>query len=385
MKKSALILTLICFSIFLISASCIKSKKKFHSQVNTESANKNKSFNPSNVYPKNWPWRGVCLESKKTKPSDIAYLASVNVNFVRILIKGNKRAMREKISPTKAFLAEISWADSILTEVKKYNMTSLIAFNNVVIDPNDEVNDKSKEFWENPSYQDSAISRLDVIVNHFKQRGDELSAYEVIGEPSEDGILGSSVPDNLEGFFKRVLSTIRKYDQQRYFLLTPGPWGRPTNYMDFNGFNINDDKLIYGAHMYLPAPFALQGVRKNPKGLKYPGKINDAFWDKTLIEKRFNALKEFQKRTNSLVYIGEFQSVRWAEGGDVWVKDVIDVIEKNGWAWSQYGYQSDTDFWDPYFDISNPNDPPSKWMVAYKGKDTAQWQLMLQYYARNKK
>jgi len=342
--------------------------------------------NPTKNLPKNWPWRGVCLESRKTKPSDIAYLASVNVNFVRIFIKGNKRSMREKIDPYTAFLAEINWADSILTELKKYNMTSMIAFNNLVIDPNNEVNDKSKEFWDNRSYQDSAISRFDVIVNRFKQKGDELSAYEVIGEPAVDGILKSSAPDNIEGFFKRALSTIRKYDQKRYFLLTPGPWGRPTNYTNFGGYNINDNKIIYGAHMYLPQPFTHQGVKKNPReGGKYPGKINDAYWDKSLIKNSFKALKDFQNKTNALIYIGEFQSVRWSEGGDLWVKDVVDVLEENGWSWTQYGYQSDTDFWDPYFDVKNPTDPPETWKIAYKGLDTQQWKLMLNYYKRNLK
>ena len=103
---------------------------------------------------------------------------------------------------------------------------------------------------------------VDIIVKRYQNRGIELTAYEVIGEPAVESLGRMKTPDNIEDFYKRILTTIRKYDTQRYFLLTPGPWGKPNNYNKFNGYDIKDKKLIYGVHMYLPDPFTHQGVKK---------------------------------------------------------------------------------------------------------------------------
>lgn len=334
--------------------------------------------------PANWPWRGVSVESKKTHAKDVDYLASVNANFMRIMLKPNKRAMREKCDPVKAFYAELAWADSLLDEAKQNKMTCLIAFNNLVLDPNSDIDDKSPEFWDDKSYRDSAISMVDIIARRFKNRGTELSAYEVIGEPAVNRMGKSQHPIEAEGFFRSSISTIRKYDQQRYFLLTPGPWGKPANYKGFNGYAIKDTKIIYGAHMYMPDKYTHQGVRKRERGFSYPGLIDGVAWNKTMLAKQMQHVKNFQVKTGALIYFGEFQSVRWAPGGNQWVKDVLDLLEQNNFAWSMYAFQCDTDFWDPYFECVNPEAAPAEWKIQYKGSGTNEWKMFIDYFKLNK-
>ncbi|MFN6092185.1 MAG: glycoside hydrolase family 5 protein [Bacteroidota bacterium] len=333
----------------------------------------------STARPKGWPWRGISLQSGKSDYQDIQYLNSCGINFVRIQLKPCKRTENGKIKPVDAFYNEIAWADKILDECKKYKMTALIADNYLVLDPNDDVDDKSKEFWQGNTYMDSAYAQINIICNHFKNRGDELSAYEFIGEPAigSDEFSKAQSPPRLEEFFNNTLKIIRKYDKNRFLLLTPGPFGKPLNYVGFKGFNIKDDKLIYGAHMYLPMPFTHQGIKNRPRGVEYPGTIAGKYWDKNALIKTFNSLKTFESKTGYPIYIGEFQSVRWAPNCNQWVKDVADIISQYNWGWSYFAYQPDYDFWNPFMEVKNPNDNMKEWKLENKGKETAIWKYFI--------
>ena len=335
--------------------------------------------------PPNWPWRGICLESKSTHPDDIDYLASIHVNFVRLQLKPSRRTMRDGGDPTKNFYKEIAWADSMLDKLKQHGMTSVLAFNFLVLDPKNDVDDKSSEFWKKPTYIDSTYKMVDIIARHFQSRGDELSCYEIIGEPALKGKGNAEIPSQIETFYQEVLKTIRKSDTRRWFLLTPGPWGRPTNYKDFKPYRIKDDKLIYGAHMYLPDAFTHQGVKNREKGMRYPGQIKNEFYDKSTIERKFKAIADFKKQYNYPIYIGEFQAARWSDGADIWVRDVLETIDDNGWGWSYFAFEAGQDFWDPYYDVANPKQSSEEWKIEYKGPQTKIWQYMISEYAKNKK
>lgn len=333
--------------------------------------------------PVNWPWRGVSVESKKTRPADIPYLRSVHVNLIRIFIKGDKRAKREGSAPMAAFYSELAWADSILDAAKKEGITCMLAFNNLVLDPNSGINDKSPQFWSDQQMLDSAFRMVDIIALRYKNRGQELTAYEVIGEPAVNVEGKSRVPDKIESFYSTVLKTIRKHDQTRFFLLTPGPWAKPVNYRDFKAYAIRDKKLIYGAHMYMPDEFTHQGVKKRPRGYEYPGRIGLTYWNKETLKSKFEALRAFERSTGHLIFIGEFQSVRWAKGSNIWLKDVIDIFEANKWSWAMYGFQCDTDFWDPYYDVIDTGADYTEWKIEYKGKNTDGWKLLTDYFRKN--
>lgn len=371
MKKKSILLI---FGIFVLSIAIV-----FASRIIRQNEHQIASYTvsaKSKSRPINWPWRGICIQSSKSDYKDVQYLNSCGINFIRIQIKPSKRTDNGKIKPTDAFYNELAWADKILDECKKYNMTALLADNYLVLDPKEETNDKSAEFWDGNKYLDSTYAQVEIIAKHFKDRGKELSAYEFIGEPAIGGDEFSKAvaPPRIEEFFINVLKKIRKYDSSRYLLVTPGPFGRPLNYVGFKGYNLNDDKIIYGAHMYLPMPFTHQGIKNRPLGVDYPGTIAGKYWDKSALIKSFKSLKTFESKTGYPIYIGEFQSVRWAKNGNQWVKDIVDILDQNKWSWTYFAYQSDYEFWDPFMEPKNPsNDDMSSKELVNKGKESAIW------------
>lgn len=376
-------LIILFFSLIHLEACHSPSRIREKENTSSDPVNAESQPNKPQEVPVNWPWRGVSVESKKTTAADMAYLKSVHVNFVRIFIKGDKRSKRELMTPTEGFYRELTWADSILDAAAKEGITCMIAFNNLILDPQSEVNDKRPAFWNNTATLDSVYRMVDIIARRYAHRGNELTAYEVIGEPALNDNGDVRTPDKITSFYSTVLTTIRKYDQKRFFLLTPGPWGKPANYKGFNGYPIQDSKLIYGAHMYMPDEFTHQGVKQRPRGFEYPGTVKLTYWDKELLRKQMKDLKEFENKTGALILVGEFQSVRWARGANTWVKDVLDLLEENKWSWAMYGYQCDTEFWDPYFDVANRNEDPDNWKLEYKGKNTEEWKILTDYFRKN--
>ncbi len=335
--------------------------------------------------PKNWPWRGVSFQSINSDTNDISYLAGIGVNFVRIEVKPSIRAKKTNTPPVKSFYDELAWAERILNACKKNGMTAIIAFNFLVLDPNSEVNDKSAEFWTKKSFQDSTFRMVEIIANKFKNRGDELTGYEVIGEPAVKSPGGARVPPGIEAFYQNALNSIRKYDKERWFLLSPGPWGTPANYKGFKPYNIKDKHLMYGAHMYLPDEFTHQGVRKRDKNVTYPGKIKGDNWNIDLIENRLNLIKKFETEYGYPIYIGEYQAARWSPGADLWVKDVCKTLEKLNFSWSLFAYKAGTECWDPYYEVADRSIPAEKWTIKNVGPTTPLWQYMISIYSKNLK
>lgn len=335
--------------------------------------------------PTGWPWRGISIQSEQSTPEDVDYLAGIGVNFIRIQIKPPIVARKKKMKPQAAFQSELDWADSMVSACARNGITSMIAFNHLVLDPASEWDETSPAFWSDKSIRDSLCNLVDVVVRRFASRGPELCAYEVMSEPVvKDGPGGGKAPKELELFYQSVLNRIRQHDKLRWFLLTPGPRGRPNNFDGFTAFDIRDDKLIYGAHMYMPDVFTHQGIKDRPKGITYPGTIKGQRWNRDAIAKAFSSLRAFESQTGYPVFIGEFQAARWGDGADLWVKDVVETMDAYGWSWAYFAYEAGQNFWDPFYEVENRKSSAEEWSLKKTGPETDIWKYMRNRYAENR-
>ena len=94
-------------------------------------------------------------------------------------------------------------------------------------------------------------------------------------------------------------------------------------------------------------------------------------------------LIEFQNKYKKLIWIGEFSAVRWAPGGDDYVRDLIEIFDSHGWGWSYFCYNS-FHGWNPDYD--NVFDPkaPGEWVKHYVGHNSNRWQILKKAYLKNK-
>ena len=73
--------------------------------------------------------------------------------------------------------------------------------------------------------------------------------------------------------------------------------------------------------------------------VRYPGKMGSEYWDKEMIRKRLQAVRDFQKRHNARIFVGEFSAILWAPGAADYLRDCIEIFEEYGWDWTYHAFR----------------------------------------------
>ena len=299
---------------------------------------------------------------------DVAYLKECNVQTLRIQIKPVDRAKKYNITPQLAFNIELAWALRIVDECNKEGIKPVIAFNDLT--NSDAVTDEMPIFWNDTTYLNKAYYYIDKIGQKFANK---IYAYEFLAEPAIKLADTVVTPPRLQEFYQTALNIIRVRDTNAYFMLTPGPYGMPTNYGKFVPYNINDSKLMYNFHMYLPFSYTHQGLNDRPKGVVYPL----ANFNADTILKRFNAVKKFSDKYGYPIFLGEFSAVRWAKNSGDYIQDVINAADQCGFEWCYFAYKPNFRFWNPFYGIANTNALPVNYYLKNYGIDSQTWMLII--------
>ena len=311
--------------------------------------------------------QGVSIQSATGSHMDVAYLKSVGVQSLRIQIQPKARVTRTKVTPQVAFTVELGWALRIVDECNKVGIRPVIAFNDLSLDT---VTDEMPIFWSDSNYLKQTYFYIDKIGQKFANK---IYMYEFLSEPAIKLPNAVISPPRLEEFYTNALKIIRKYDSKAYFMLTPGPYGLPTNYSKFLPFNLMDSLLMYNFHMYLPFEYTHQGLRGRLKGIDYP----NAQFNADTILKRFKTVKRWSDNHGYKIYLGEFNAVRWAKNSSVYVQDVINAANLYGFEWCYFAFKPNFRFWDPYFEVGNPNANPTKYYLKNYGTNSQHWMLII--------
>ncbi len=331
--------------------------------------------------PANWPWRGIVITSASSaNVNDIGYFAGININSVELQLDVRQVAQRLHLPPAEAWKKNLAWADQILDECKKYEITGVVSIFQIPIDPASGITQESPEFWDNPTRMKEAVDIVAKLADHFRSRGSELGAYSILSEPVVRRNGKPELPTAWTELLKTIVKTIRQRDRKHYILVSPCIGALPGAYVGVKP--IDDPYIIYDAHMYVPHPYTHQGIYEYPLGVTYPGRVGGTYWGKKALEEYMSPLLEFQKKYNVPVFIGEFSAARWAPGSEQYLKDLIDIFDSHGWGWAYFQYKS-YPAWDPDYDSQfSINQDFEK---HYVGRNTARWKLLRDVYSKNKK
>ena len=101
--------------------------------------------------------------------------------------------------------------------------------------------------------------------------------------------------------------------------------------------------IIYQVHMYAPSRFTHQRVNAahgKDAPLPYPGKgENGELWNKDYLRRQLQPVRDFQLRYGARILVGEFSAAVWADGADMWLKDVISIFNEYGWDWTYHAFR----------------------------------------------
>lgn len=327
---------------------------------------------PRDSIPANWPWRGVNLgfHDGATTADLKRFHNRLRINAVRLQITARKYAMRTGVSGEQAFLQGLEWADAMLDVCEKLGVSVLLDVSDFPMDPL-RPDQTSPAFWKNRRAKDGVVNLVQKLVEHFKNRGNELAAYGIMSEPVIRERKKSRVPPGWPDLLSRIVKSIREVDAQRWIVVSPGPWGGPNGYRTF--VPPGDRKLIWGVHMYVPHGFTHQGIRGRDRNVRYPGMIRGTLWEKDRLRSALAPLRRFQKKHPGPVLVGEFSAVRWAKGGEQYIKDLVSIFNEYGWGWAYFsatGWQG----WNPdYNSVYGKGEEARKQLI---GEKSERWQTL---------
>lgn len=326
--------------------------------------------------PPDWPWRGITIEGTSTR-EDIAKLAEMKVNVVVLQLNVRNIAQYKHLTPQEAWDNRLAWADEMLDACKKNGMTCIISMFQFPIDPNLGLTQDSPAYWNSQRLQKQTVDLVGKLVEHFKNTGVELAAYDILSEPLVRFALGiQKTPSEWSALQDAIIRKIRQIDSKRYIIVTPGYGGMPSSYTDFKPLSYS--KLIYSAHMYSPHGFTHQGLPGFAYGKEYPSVFPQLNKDKLI--GYMQPVIDFKEKYNALVYIGEFSAARWASGSDEYVSDLIDIFDRNGFSWMYYSYGFHA--WNPSY--SNQYSNGDEYKKQYIGENTPRWKILKRAFTKNK-
>ncbi|MEX0928978.1 MAG: cellulase family glycosylhydrolase [Balneolales bacterium] len=248
------------------------------------------------------------------------------------------------------------------------------------------------ELWQDKTLQEHLIRLWVRIANEQKHRGKVIAGYDLLNEPSTPDI--SKCGDPWNELIAVLVDTIRATGSSHPIIIEPagrkiggecdGSGGR---YIDRKAglkdlILPNDENIVVSPHFYEPTEFAFQGVEGNPLGYSYPGLVGETRWDRDQISRSLQPIRDFQIANPDVpVLIGEFSASRGAgPDGDVYLRDLIELIEAEGWSWAYHDFRGYV-AWDP--ERPYTSGPPFSIEAVTRSWDNLRMDLLREYYIKN--
>ena len=161
-----------------------------------------------------------------------------------------------------------------------------------------------------------------------------LYGYDLCNEPQQQ----REAPSGLDGWNlqRRAAEAIREIDTDTPIIVECNANDAPDGYRNLSPLTLTN--IIYQVHMYAPGDFTHQGIQgMSMTSCRWPDVSRG--WNRDYLRTVLAPVREFQLRHHCHIYVGEFSAVAWAEGADIWLRDVIDLFEEYGWDWTYHAFR----------------------------------------------
>lgn len=304
--------------------------------------------------------------------------ASINIEWVRLAYDKWKTDQRDFLigdaSKYRGLVQnDLNELKKVLSWTEKYHLK-------VVVTPlslpgcrwrQNNGNKPDSRLWEDPIYQKEAIRFWVDLASELK-RYSCVVAYDILNEPCPElktGIEEQTIPGDaarfcewyfkykgtthdLRLFYKNVIKAIRTVDAETPIMVESGYYAQPSAYVGWPAA-LGDSKVLYSFHMYEPYAFTSGENFRTGGKYVYPGKIQfgskEIWWDKSVIGTYLQPFTRWLKQKSipkNRVVASEFGCMRRNKGADVFLENILSILENEGYHWAFYAYREDG--WDGY-------------------------------------
>ena len=266
---------------------------------------------------------------------------SWGANLIRWQITGNMTDISnwDRATYDAWLMKELSHLQDAIPTIKANDMKVIVDIHHpvggIVIDKKGRtVYRLFRESWARTAWLEHWL----YIAGLFKSEGTVL-AYDLLNEPQVNR------NRRWNKLARKLLPRIREIDPNKPIIIS----SRGDDPRDIKGLRYRRryGPIWYQVHMYLPKVTTFQGLSpKYPIGPLYPGVHN-----KRDLREFLKPARDFQKKHNAHIYVGEFSCARWSGiPGNYncarYIQDCIELFEEFGWDWSYHAWR-EADVWNP--------------------------------------
>ncbi len=169
----------------------------------------------------------------------------------------------------------------------------------------------------------------------------------------------------------RVAEAIRKIDPETPVIVEANDWCAPEAFAYLKPLPLKN--IIYQVHMYQPMAFTHQGVHGKPRGIAYPACLPGGIQE---LRKILEPVRKFQQKYGAVIFCGEFSAARWADGANLYLRDVITICEEYGWSWTYHAFRE----WHGW-SVEHSSDFHD---TKKAGQETPRKKVLLEFFRRNR-
>jgi hypothetical protein len=323
-------------------------------------------------------WRGANAHIKSLPPELIEYLGANKANAIRILMEldihddvyarelrttGRNPKVPTPENPLAPYERHLARLDSLIPLCRRHGIQIILTAGGLY-----GKSGKHDVFYET-GRDETDTHLLDfwrAISERYKNEP-VIVAYGIRNEPNyRDPVIAKKIW--WDWLLPESIKAIRSNDKTVWLMVEPPPAGSlPWGFAQIPV--IDDTRVIYGLHHFMPHAFTHQGVRaiqkRGPdtrgkytwpgKAPRFDGSDTLVHWDKDAIERRvLHDVILFRKRNpGARILVSEFGVIRWAPGGAQWLADSIDLFERHGWDWTFHSL-AEWSGWDPTYEADAP-------------------------------
>lgn len=193
---------------------------------------------------------------------------------------------------------------------------------------NDRVSMTEFQYYK-PGYADYLVKIWEKITLRYKGVK-SIYGFELLNESCRRLEKQDGFPD-YEEMMERIARAINAIDPERTVIIQPEEyWGTRS----FGRMRpIQARNVVYAPHFYAPFTYTHQRISGNAYPVHYPGNIKRREWNKEMLRRDLQEVRDFQKAYTVPILVSEFGVVAAAPGRELWLKDVIELFEEYDWDW----------------------------------------------------
>lgn len=264
------------------------------------------------------------FRSNFVSENDFKNISQMGANCVRLPF--NYRIVTEKQFKGISYLKEaFTWAN-------KYNIGIILDLHAAPgaqnCDWHSDSNGKAL-FWEKEKFRKQTLDIWDKLIDEFKEDA-ALIGYDIINEP----VLGEKPESLLTGFYKEAIRRIRENDKRHTIFVEGSLWAQRVDFLK----ELLGEGICVSIHTYQPLDFTFNFR----PFCKFPGEINNEFWNKDKIRKYLEPYFLFSQENKTPVFVGEF-GINWRGGfwGELaWLQNILEVYEEFGFSYTYWTYKA---------------------------------------------